>query len=180
MYFRKIIGKKVYLSPINCDDCLKYVEWLNNFEIAKGINAYSKVNSIASEKEWLMNNCNNRNYSFAIIDSESNMLIGNIGLMNIKEIDRTAELGIFIGDENYLSCGYGSEAIMILLEYAFNHLNLNNIMLKVYDFNKRAIKAYEKCGFKKFGEWKKSHYFNGKYISEIYMNILKDDFIKKD
>lgn len=180
MYFRKIIGKKLYLSPINCDDYLKYVEWLNNFEIAKGINAYSKVNSIVSEKEWLMNNCNSGNYSFAIIDSESNMLIGNIGLMNIKEIDRTAELGIFIGDENYLSRGYGSEAIMILLDYAFNHLNLFNIMLKVYDFNKRAIKAYEKCGFKKFGEWEKSHYFNGEYISEIYMNILKDDFLKKD
>ena len=55
------------------------------------------------------------------------------------------------------------------------HVNLNNIMLKVFDFNKRAIKAYEKCGFKIFGVWKNSHYFNGEYIDENlkdYINIV--------
>ena len=65
---------------------------------------------------------------------------------------------------------------MLLLNYGFNFLNLNNIYLKVLSFNKRAIKAYEKCGFKTFEILKESHYFEGKYFDNIYMNILKDDF----
>ena len=48
-YFKKIIGEKVYLSPMNSDDYLKYVEWLNNYEIAKGINHVTKVDSFESE-----------------------------------------------------------------------------------------------------------------------------------
>ncbi len=177
-YFKKIVGERIYLSPINSEDYEKYTEWLNNFEIAKGINQYTNIISLNGEREWL-ENASKSKYNFAIVNKSNDKLMGNISLMNVQEIDRTAELGIFIGDEENLSCGYGTEAIMLLLDYAFNFANLNNVMLKVYDFNKRAIKAYEKCGFKTFGIWKKSHYFDGEYSDEIFMNILKDDFNKK-
>lgn len=176
-YFKKIIGEKVYLSPMNSEDYLKYVEWLNNFEIAKGVDHVVNMVSIESEKAWL-EKATGEKYNFAIVNKENDTLLGNISLMKIHEVNRTAELGIFIGDENYLSRGYGSEAIMLLLDYAFKYVNLNNIMLKVFDYNKRAIRAYEKCGFKTFGVWKKSHYFDGEYSDEIFMNVLKDDFYK--
>lgn len=178
-YFKKIVGNKVYLSPMNSDDYLKYVEWLNDYDVAKGVNQYVKIISINGEKEWLENAVNEK-YNFAIVCIENDELLGNISLMNICDIDKTAELGIFIGNKEKHSCGYGSEAIMLLLNYAFNHINLNNIMLKVYSFNTGAIKAYEKCGFKTFGVWKNSHYFNGEYIDEIFMNVLKDDFYKNE
>ena len=176
-YFKKIVGNKVYLSPINSDDYLKYVEWLNNYEIAKGVDAVAKITSIDGEKEWL-SKATSEKYLFAIINKENDSLLGNISLMNIHDVNRTAELGIFIGDKNYHSSGYGSEAIKLILNYGFNHINLNNIMLRVYSFNIGAIKAYEKCGFKTFGIWKESHYFDGEYHDEIYMNIMKDDFNK--
>lgn len=177
-YFKKIIGERIYLSPMNSEDYLKYVEWLNNYEIAKGVNHVSRVLSIESEKAYL-EKATSQKYNFAIINKENDTLLGNISLMDINDVNRTAELGIFIGDENYLSRGYGSEAIMLLLDYGFNYVNLNNIMLKVFDYNKRAIRAYEKCGFKTFGVWKKSHYFNGEYSDEIFMNILKEDYMKR-
>ena len=50
-YFKKIVGNKVYLSPINSDDYLKYVEWLNNYEIAKGVDAVAKITSIDVENK---------------------------------------------------------------------------------------------------------------------------------
>ena len=127
-YFKKIIGDRIYLSPMNSDDCLQYVEWINSYEVARGTGAISRMVSIESEKEWL-SKATSEKYNFAIVLKENDKLLGNISLMKVHDVNRTAELGIFIGDENYLSRGYGSEAIMLLLDYAFNYANLNNIML---------------------------------------------------
>ena len=178
MHFRKIVGKKVYLSPRSVEDALKYTEWLNNFETAQYVEQYVKVLSYEGECEFLSNQ-NIPGYNFAIVDNETDELIGAISLEHVNNINRTAELGIFIGEENHLSKGYGSEAITLLLDYGFNFLNLNSIMLRVYDYNIRAQKAYQKCGFKKFGVWKDSHYFGGKYGDIIYMSITKKEFSKK-
>ena len=178
MHFRKIVCKKVYLSPRSVEDALKYTEWLNNFETAQYVEQYVKVLSYEGECEFLSNQ-NIPGYNFAIVDNETDELIGAISLEHVNNINRTAELGIFIGEENHLSKGYGSEAITLLLDYGFNFLNLNSIMLRVYDYNIRAQKAYQKCGFKKFGVWKDSHYFGGKYGDIIYMSITKKEFSKK-
>lgn len=176
-YFKKMIGDKVYLSPINSDDYLKYVEWLNNHDIAKGVNQIRNIITIENEKEFLSKTDPDK-YNFAIINKSNDKLLGNISLMKVDFIDKTSELGIFIGEEDNLSKGYGSDAIRLILDYGFNQLNLNNIMLRVYSFNKRAIRAYEKCGFKTFGILEEAHYVDGSYCDEIYMNLLKKDFKK--
>lgn len=178
-YFKKIVGKRIYLSPMNVDDYLKYTEWMNSDTVSMNIGNFASVISIEGERAWL-EKATTEKYNFAIVNMENDTLIGNISLMNVHDVNRTAELGIFIGDEQFLSKGYGSEAIMLILNYAFNYVNLNNIMLKVYSNNKRAIKAYEKCGFKTFGIWKNSRYFNGEYADENWMNILKEDFNKNN
>lgn len=177
MHFKKIVGEKVYLSPRSVEDAEKYVAWLNNYDISKFLNQNTKIITIEGEKEYLAKN-NSDSYNFAIVDMKTDELIGSIGLMDVDFIHGTAELGIFIGDEDHLSHGYGSEAIKLLLDFGFNQLNLNNIMLKAISFNKRALRAYEKCGFKMFGTWPNSHYVEGKYYDLIYMYILKDYFNK--
>lgn len=85
-----------------------------------------------------------KEHNYAIIDVETNLLIGNCGLMDLDNINRTAEIGIFIGNKDYWNKGFGTEAIILLCNYAFKYLNLNNIQLRVYSFNLRAIKSYEK------------------------------------
>ena len=70
--------------------------------------------------------------------------------MNINYQNRIGTVGIFIGDESNRNNGYGAETLKLLLDYGFNYLNLNNIMLTVKSFNERAIKCYEKVGFKEF------------------------------
>ena len=178
MYFKKMIGEKVYLSPQDSGDALLYVEWLNNYDVSKYVDQHVKNINLNSEREYLEKNESDR-YNFAIVDKETDKLIGSIGLSHVKNIHRTAELGIFIGDTNYLSHGYGSDAIKLLLDFAFNQLNLNNIMLKAISNNKRALKAYSKCGFKEFGVWEKSHFYDGQYYDLVYMNITRDDFNNK-
>ena len=172
--FPKLVGSRLYLSPVNVEDAPTYVKWLNDKTVSENLGLDMKVTTLEGEKEWLKKNQND--YNFAIVLKENDELIGNCGFDEIDLIHRNARLGIFIGDEKNRGNGYGKEAIKLLLEYGFNNLNLNNIMLNVYDFNKRAIKVYESLGFKKFGTRHKSYYFKGKFYDEIQMEILKEEY----
>lgn len=175
-YFKKLVGEKLYLSPMNIEDAEKYVEWLNNKEVAMYIYADRKVNSVESEKAWLENMLKNQEQSFAIVDIDNDKLIGNCSFVKMNNIDQTATIGIFIGDSNYHSKGYGHEALKLLLNYGFNTLNLNNIDLDVLSFNERAINCYKKVGFKEYGRRHECYFSNGKYYDSISMEILRKNF----
>ena len=149
---------------------------MNNFEVTDYTGRSSSLMTIEAEKSWMNNVLNNNEPLFSIIKSENDELIGNIGLMKIDNIRRTATLGIMIGEDKNRNKGYGTESIKILLDYGFNYLNLNNIMLEVFSFNERAIKSYKKAGFKEIGRRRKSYFLNGKYHDEIYMDILAEEF----
>ena len=169
-YFKKIEGKNLYLSPISEEDVIKYTEWMNDFKVTDGINMSTKLIDIKSEKEWFNNN---KDMVFAIVKNNDE-LIGNISLNKINNLDRTAEIGICIGNESNRGKGYGSEALSLIIKYAFDYHNLNNIMLRVYSFNKQAIKCYEKVGFKVFGVRNNCHFCKGEYCDEIYMQIINE------
>lgn len=165
-YFKKIEGEKVYLSPMNLEDIEKYVKWMNDFSTTDGLGSSSKVTTFESERSWLINNMDKKEQQFAIVLKETDELIGNCGFVDINHLHQKGEVGLFIGEEENRSKGYGTEALSLLVEYGFNYLNLKNIMLKVFSFNKRAIKSYEKIGFKVFGKRTEDYYLNG------MMNIL--------
>ncbi len=175
-YFRKIVGKYCYLSPINAADAEKYTEWLNDLEVTKNLIISDRQINVQKEEEILNDMIKNGAQVFAIIDKEKDVLIGNCSLFKIDHPDRKAELGIFIGDKNYWDKGYGTEAIKLLLDYGFNILNLHNILLNVHSYNKRALKAYEKAGFKIIGRRRESLIMGGIKHDEIYLDILEDDF----
>ncbi len=174
-YFKKIKGKKCYLSPVNVEDAEKYTEWINDPEVSVNLTFFSKVISFAKEKE-LLEKISKEDYHFAVIDLESDDLIGGCSLNNVDPFNKTAEVGIFIGNKAYWNKGYGEEALRLLLDYSFNILNLNNIMLNVYSYNKRALRCYEKCGFKKIGIRRDSKVFGAKKYDIILMDILSRDF----
>lgn len=176
-YFKKIVGENVYLSPINPEDYEKCTVWMNDFETTDYIGRSSQLMTFCSEKEWLEKNSNNA-YIFAIVTLSVDKFIGTMEIADIDTIRRTGTLGIFIGDKEARSKGYGSEAINLLLDFAFNYLNLHNINLTVFDFNKRAISCYEKCGFKECGRRRESYFLNGKYYDVISMDILSNEFTK--
>ncbi len=175
-YFKKLVGDRVYLSPINEEDVSQYVEWLNDFRVSDGTGMSSKIVTLESEKEWIENNLKENKLNFAIIKLENDELIGNCGIDSISFKDRIGTVGIFIGEEENRSKGYGSETLRLLLDFGFNYLNLNNIMLNVKSFNERAINCYKKVGFKEFGRRRQSYFLNGKYYDDVQMDILKEEF----
>lgn len=85
-------------------------------------------------------------------------------------------MGIFIGEKDYLSKGYGTEAIRLILDFGFNYMNLHNIKLELISFNERALKCYKKCGFVETGRTRENVFVNGKYYDTISMDILSNEF----
>ena len=173
-YFKKIEGEKVYLSPINQDDYETYVKWLNNPNITQYLDCNDSLITLSNEKE-ILERIGNEEFCFAIIKKEDDTLLGNVGVTKIDYKNGRAELGIFIGDEDNLSKGYGSEAIKLIINFVFSEIRLHTVMLTVFANNPRAIKAYTKCGFKEFGRRHEAIYHNGEYLDLVYMEIINEN-----
>lgn len=174
-YYKKLVGDRIYLSPRSTEDYEIFAEWLNDFQVADYTSWSGKMTSNEAEKEYLESN-NNPEAVFSIIDLNTDKMIGTVGIEQIDHLHRRGSLGVFIGDANYRNNGYGTEAIRMVLEYGFKYLNLNNIDLDVLSFNTRAIKCYEKCGFKMTGTRRQAQFVNGKYYDIYSMDILAEEF----
>ena len=178
-YFKKLVGDRIYLSPRGASDeeIEKFTDWMNDFQTTDFIGRSGQVVTFIGEKEWLENSTKNvQDRSFSIIELNHNKLIGTISLENFHWIDRSAVLGIFIGDKDFRNNGYGTEAIKLLLEYGFKYLNLHSIRLDLLSINERAHKCYLKCGFKDTGCSREAIYVNGKYYDRLHMDILENEF----
>ncbi len=174
-YFKKLVGDRIYLSPRSNEDVEKFTEWMNDFQVTDYTGRSGTIMSLEGEKKYLEENSNTQG-TFAIVTLDENKLIGTIGLEKINTINRSAVLGIFIGDKEYLSKGYGTEAIRLILDYGFNYMNLHSIKLELLSCNERALKCYKKCGFVETGRTRESVFLNGKYYDIISMDILASEF----
>lgn len=104
--------------------------------------------------------------------------IGTCGLYLIQWRARRAQFNILIGEPESWGKGYGTEALRLLLDHAFNVLNLNSVNLGVNAENKGAIRSYEKAGFSRDGVRPEFIYRNGRYYDLVVMTILREQFGK--
>lgn len=174
-YFKKLVGDRIYLSPRNNEDLEKFTEWLNDFETTDYIGRSGTLVTLDGEKKYLEDN-SSPEAVFVIVTLEDNKMVGTVGLHEVNWINRNATLGIFIGDKEYRDKGYGTEAIRLILEYGFKYMNLHSIKLDAMKFNSRALKCYEKCGFKENGRRRDGAFINGKYYDTVSMDILDNEF----
>ena len=173
-YFKKLCGKHVYLSPMNTEDAEQYAAWLNSAEITDRLGQTANVVSLESEKEWISKN--NTGKQFAVILQETDTLIGSCGLNRSDPVRRAGEIGIFIGDPENRGRGYGTETVQLLLEFAFNVLNLHSVGLNFFSFNVQAEACYKKCGFRETGRRREAYFCNGTYYDVVMMDILEDEY----
>lgn len=177
-YYKKIIGERLYLSPINPDEVDAYLEWMNEDKsLALNFGQYPLMVSTKSDLNWLYEPPKNM-HRFAIVVYENDTLIGSISLHNIDHLNRNAYIGIFIGGELNRSKGYGEEAIRLILDYGFSTMNMHSINLTVHADNYAGISCYKKIGFREVGRLPEVLFIDGKYVDKIYMSILEGEFKK--
>lgn len=111
--------------------------------------------------------------SFAI--EADGQYIGHCGLYSVDATARHCELGIEINDKGYWGRGYGRDAIRLLLDYAFQHMNMHRVWLNTHSENERAIRCYKACGFVEEGRLRQHIWVSGHYVDRIVMGVLRGE-----
>jgi RimJ/RimL family protein N-acetyltransferase len=176
-HYRKLIGQRCYLSPCAPEDAELWARWETDLRVAipLGDEAYT-VSTPRKAQDWIEQASHAQEPVFTIVTTEGDVPIGRCLLFAVNPVDRSAMLGILIGEAEYRGQGYGTEALRLLLDYAFNLLNLHSVMLGTFDFNAAAQRCYQKVGFREIGRRRQARCIAGRYYDAILMDLLADEF----
>ncbi|RPJ18725.1 MAG: N-acetyltransferase [Chloroflexi bacterium] len=134
--------------------------------------AKSAVKSIEKEVEEM----SPASYFFSIRTLAEDKLIGELGLDVVNWSGRDAFVGLGIGETEYWGKGYGTDVMNVLLRFAFTEINLRRVTLSVFEYNPRAIRSYEKAGFRHEGRKRRALNREGQRWDELYMGILREEW----
>lgn len=169
-----IRGEKVLLRPIQPSDFSKFAEWSNDEEVCRYLEGdYPK--RLDEYPAWHQHVRSDRHSQHFAISTHGDVLIGHIELDHIAWRSGDAELRIRIGEKRYWDQGYGTDAVRALVCHAFSALRLRRVYLRVLTLNKRAIRCYEKVGFRKEGRVRRPRP-DGTEATILLMRITRAEF----
>lgn len=171
-----ISGEHVALGPMSRDHLDQALRWINDFGTIRTMGQPPRPMTYDAEVEWYESvRKSDTDVVFAIYDRQSNQLIGSAGLHQINWRHRTAEFGIMIGEPEFRGRGLGTEATRLILDYAFRHLGLLNVMLRVAAINEAGIRAYTAAGFTEFGRRRMAWFIEGDRYDIVFMDCVASD-----
>ena len=173
-----LTGKLVRLRKYEPEDVDRVLGWMNDREVTQYLAARYPF-SRAQEERWLERVSHqppSEGLALAIETLAEARHVGTVNLHDIGWEDRHATLGITIGEKDCWGQGYGTDAIVTLLRYAFDWMNLHRVDLMVWSENPRAIASYRKCGFVEEGRLRQDQYQSGAFQDVLVMGVLKDEF----
>ncbi len=141
-------GRKLYLRPIQREDMESFYQATQSEEIRYMTGTKEGISKEQVYQYFERISQDDSRVDLAICLLEGNVLLGDLSILDIDETNRKAGFRIALHHTDFLNKGYGTEAVEIALQYAFEKLALNRLQLEVYSHNKRGIKAYEKAGLK--------------------------------
>lgn len=171
-----LAGRKVRLGLLDrktdFDRCLR---WMNDAEVAQFIKRQPPV-SVEEEEEFFANLSKRKNDHTYAVETFEGRHIGNIGLHRIDRYSRTATTGTIIGEKDCWGKGYGSDAKMTLLDFAFNTLGLEKVNSSVFEFNERSLRYVLRCGYREEGRSRSQVFRYGMRWDAVQLGILREEF----
>lgn len=166
----------IRLEEFKHNDFNRFINWIDNekfmYQFAGPIFTFP-----VTEKQLTEYISDKNRQAFKIIEIKTEKVIGHAEIGRIDLKNKSARLcRILVAEKADRNKGFGTLIINELLKIGFGNLNLHRIDLGVYDFNKSAIRCYEKCGFKIEGLLRESVVFEDEYLSIYNMSILKDEW----
>lgn len=177
----RLEGEKVILRPLRNGDLARRAAWMNDAETVKLFTGTEPVRDYALDdaRRWRQVLEADIGAEVWAVETKGHHHIGDVDLHSIDRSRRMAKLTILLGDKRFWNAGYGTDTIKTVLRHAFLEMGLDSVSLRVYDFNRRAIRCYEKCGFAEIG---KSVPEPGlpSGAGEVYMTVTKDRFLAEN
>lgn len=171
-----LIGKKVYLRPIEREDALTLQPWVNDPEVTQFMLLRDPM-SLRDEEQFIERlSHSDKDIGMMIVRLDVDQPVGVTGFHQINHANRNAHFGITIGDKDAWGMGFGTDATKLMMRYAFESMNLHRVTLLVFEYNERAIRVYEKAGFKKEGILRQENYRKGRYWDTIIMGLLREEW----
>ncbi len=177
-----ISGAHIRLRPIEREEVPLLARWFNDPEITQWIRITYPM-ALGEEERWyeqMLQRPPELHPLMIDVETDEGWLpIGNCGFNQVSWVDRSAEVGIVIGEKRFWSKGHGGSALRLMLRFGFDHLNLNRICLEVHADNARGIRSYEKAGFVHEGRKRQDTYKNGKYEDTLIMSVLRSEWVDR-
>lgn len=167
-------GRFVKLRAIEDADLPHIAAWRSDPRVYEFFYEYEPL-SLAQQKDWHEGQRRNRSERNWVIALHSGEPIGTISIYGIDARSRRAEWGRFlIGSERYI--GVGAEVEALVLQYAFEHLNLNCLYCEVLSDNAAVIRQHEQFGFRIDGQLRARTFKNGRFVDAVMMSLLADEY----
>jgi RimJ/RimL family protein N-acetyltransferase len=172
----RLEGELVVLRPRVDEDLGLFARWHGNPDVRHWLHMSEMPNQTLEieRQRWQIARNDPTRISF-VIETLDGVPIGNIVLIDVDAAHRRAELGIAIGDKEHWGRGYGTDAIRVILRFAFEVLNLRRVELITDIDNERGIRAYEKCGFVREGVLRAKRMRYGEPLDMLIMSVLQED-----
>ena len=172
----RLEGELILLRPRVDEDLALFARWHGNPDVRHWLHmSEMPEQTLEIERQrWQIARNDPTRLSF-VIETLDGVPIGNIVLIGVDVAHRRAELGIAIGEKGDWGRGYGTDAIRVILRYAFEVLNLRRVELITDIDNERGIRAYEKCGFVREGVLRAKRLRYGKPLDMLIMAVLNED-----
>lgn len=176
--FLELNGNIVYLKKLDKEYTEEYWDNFKNTSIETMIftgsaQAFNKteienyIDRVAADSDRV---------DFLIFSKQDNKIVGEVVINEVDRNNRCGNIRVLINRKEDFSKGYGTEAMILALNYGFGMFNLHRIELEAYPFNNRAVHVYEKIGFKREGIRRDGAYYNHKYYDMITMSFLENEF----
>jgi RimJ/RimL family protein N-acetyltransferase len=169
-------GHQVGLALMRKEDVPTIARWHQDLEFTASIGSPGEAHSLEMREEAYQKNSRMRpdSVELAVILLSTGRLVGFGGLFDISRA-MTASLFVGIGERDLWGKGLGTEATRLICEYGFFFRNLYSVKVEVNGYNRRAIRVYERLGFKLIGKVRGAIVLNGNRYDQVLMDLLRDE-----
>ncbi len=171
-----LIGERIYLRPMEKDDLPHVRKWSNDPEIRRLTGETTPMSVEEAEAFYERIQKDESRIWFVVVLKENDRVVGECGLLRMFHPWRTTDLTMILGEKDIRHRGYGTEAIVLLMDYAFGYLGFHRISIGVVGFNESALRFYEKVGFKREGIQRDGYYYDHTFSDFVMLSILEDEF----
>ncbi|HEY3210787.1 MAG TPA: GNAT family protein [Actinomycetota bacterium] len=169
-------GELVRLRAIEEDDLGQINEGFWDPEVSQHM-AIAWPEAVAQTREFIERARTSDSDVVLAIETLAGEFVGCVGLHGIDPRNRQAELGIWIARPHW-DKGYGTDSVRTICRFGFREMNLQRVVLRVYETNPRGVRSYEKVGFKEEGRLRRGQFVDGRYVDVIVMGLLAEDLIE--